>query len=318
MIRNSMSMKAILLLAIILTSALLFAKPPPVLAQSVPEFTLRFEAYPYDEPPVYGIDPYTGKNVTVQEGYHVRNESTVFTIKNQPATNLFYNVRYKGYFDAGGWTQLFSYSQYSTDSLRPQSGYYGNTVISIPAVYPFVDGAKVDFQVEALLWHYIDVWIIDHPMAPPPINEIGHYEQRFTLDRTSGWSNTQTMTFPEILPTIALLTPEQSTYNSSLVPLKFTVDQTFTLIKYSLDGQENVTIAGNTTLTGLTSGYHNVTVYATNEAGKTGASETFFFGVEVPEPFPTTLLIVSVIAVVTVVGLGLLVYFKKRQSQKYT
>jgi hypothetical protein len=34
-----------------------------------------------------------------------------------------------------------------------------------------------------------------------------------------------------------------------------------------------------------------------------------------PEPFPTTLVIGSAIAVVAVVGLGLLVYFKKRKAR---
>lgn len=286
---------------------------------SVPEFTLRFEAYPYDVPAAYGIDPYTGKNVTVEEGYHVRNETVVLTIRNQPASNIFYDIRYKGFFDTGSWTQLFTYSRYSTESLRPQSDYFGNTVISIPAGYPFVDGAKIDFQVQALSWHYIDVWILDHPMAPPPIGEIGHYEQRFTLDQASGWSNTQTMTFPEILPRVALLNPNDGTYNTTSVPLSFTVDQAFALIKYSLDSQENVTISGNTTLTGLADGYHNVTVYATNEAGKTGTSETALFSVEIPEPFPVVPIAAGVSIIATVaVGAGLLVYFRRRRRRSAT
>jgi len=50
-----------------------------------------------------------------------------------------------------------------------------------------------------------------------------------------------------------------------------------------------------------------------------GTSETIFFTTaEKPEPeqdsFPTTLLIGSIIAVVAVVGVGLLVYLKKRRG----
>jgi hypothetical protein len=293
----------------------------PALAQSVPEFTLKFEAYPYDVPTTYGIDPNTGKNVTIEEGYHVRNESIVFTIKNQPITNLFYNIRYKGHF-GDGWTELYSYSQYSTESINnspgnliPQSN-SGYTVITIPADYPFVNGATIDFQVQALSWVYVDVWVLDHPMAPPPIGEIGHYEQHFTLDETSGWSNTQTMTFPAILPNVTLLSPQGGKFNSSNVPLNFAVDQTAILVEYSLDGQENVTVTGNTTLTGLTNGYHNVTVYATDETGNTGASETLFFNVEAPEPFPVAP--VAAVALVTVAAVaGLLIYFKKRKRRKF-
>jgi hypothetical protein len=74
-----------------------------------------------------------------------------------------------------------------------------------------------------------------------------------------------------------------------------------------------VTISGNTTLTDLPYGEHNVTVFATDEVGNTGASETIFFSIpEPPEPFPTSLVVASIITVI-IVGIGLFVYFKKRK-----
>jgi hypothetical protein len=124
------------------------------------------------------------------------------------------------------------------------------------------------------------------------------------------------MTFPAILPNVTLLSPQGGKFNSSNVPLNFAVDQTAILVEYSLDGQENVTVTGNTTLTGLTNGYHNVTVYATDETGNTGASETLFFNVEAPEPFPVAP--VAAVALVTVAAVaGLLIYFKKRKRRKF-
>jgi hypothetical protein len=68
-----------------------------------------------------------------------------------------------------------------------------------------------------------------------------------------------------------------------------------------------VTIAGNTTLTGLSYGSHKLTVYATDTAGNTGASETVYFRIE---PFPTTLVAVAVM-LAAVVGTSLLLYFRK-------
>jgi hypothetical protein len=71
----------------------------------------------------------------------------------------------------------------------------------------------------------------------------------------------------------------------------------------------------------LPNGSHNVTVYANNTFGNMGASETINFTVDIPEPttkprpFPTTLVIGSVVAV-TVVSLGPLVYFRKRHGDK--
>jgi len=110
---------------------------------------------------------------------------------------------------------------------------------------------------------------------------------------------------------ITIVKPENTTYTPSEVPLSCFIDEPASWVGYSLDGQENVTIAGNTTLTSLPYGEHNVTIYATDEAGNTGASEMIFFTIEEPpEPFPTTLVLASTTSV-AVVGVGLLFYFKK-------
>jgi len=117
----------------------------------------------------------------------------------------------------------------------------------------------------------------------------------------------------DTVPVISFLSFENRTFASTDIPLVFTVNQRTSQIKYCLDGLGNLTISENATLNGLANGEHNVTIYATDESGNTGVSETVYFNVNVPETFPTTLLIVSAIAVVAVVGLGLLVYLKKRQ-----
>ncbi|MBN1358603.1 hypothetical protein JW988_07535, partial [Candidatus Bathyarchaeota archaeon] len=103
------------------------------------------------------------------------------------------------------------------------------------------------------------------------------------------------------LPEISVLSPLTQTYNGSSVSLNFTVDRPVSWMSYSLDGADNVTVSGNLTLTGLSGGMHNVTVYANDTYGNMGASETIFFTIE---PFPTALVIASVITV-TVVGIGL-------------
>lgn len=103
--------------------------------------------------------------------------------------------------------------------------------------------------------------------------------------------------------------------SSQQVPLNFTINEPASWMAYSLDQQTNITISGNTTLSGLSNGGHNVTVYALDETGNMGASETTYFSVEipeVPEPFPTTIVVASV-ASVAVVSIGLRVYFKKRK-----
>ena len=100
------------------------------------------------------------------------------------------------------------------------------------------------------------------------------------------------------------------TYNTSDILLSFNVDGKHSWLGYSLDNLANVTIAGNTTLTGLSDGFHSLVVYANDTSGNMGASKTIYFKVELP--FPTTL-IVAIGGSLAVVAACLLVYFKKRK-----
>jgi len=115
------------------------------------------------------------------------------------------------------------------------------------------------------------------------------------------------------LPIISVLSLENKTYNQLDLPLNFTVNEPASWMGYSLDDEANVTLTGNSTLT-LKAGVYSLVFYANDTAGNMVASERINFSVV--EPFPTTLLIVSAFAVVAVVGLGLLVYLKKRQRNK--
>ena len=110
-------------------------------------------------------------------------------------------------------------------------------------------------------------------------------------------------------PSVFLVSPENKTYDTASVPLNFTVSKQTSWIGYSLDGQENVTVTENTTLTGLSNGLHNLTVYANDTFGYTGTSETIYFRVSQPEPFPTW--IIAAMVIITIVGAALLVYFRK-------
>jgi hypothetical protein len=111
-------------------------------------------------------------------------------------------------------------------------------------------------------------------------------------------------------PNVTVVSIENKTYDSANVPLDFAVNESVSRIAYSLDGKENVSIAGNSTLTGLSNGVHNVTVYAWDEAGNVAVSETMAFSVAVSFP---TLSVAFAFVVGVVVAVGLLVYFKKHK-----
>ncbi|MCW4044054.1 MAG: hypothetical protein NWE94_00880 [Candidatus Bathyarchaeota archaeon] len=62
---------------------------------------------------------------------------------------------------------------------------------------------------------------------------------------------------------ISILSPINRTYNTTEISITFTMNRTSSLtgIGYSLDGQANVTIVGNTTVAQLAEGAHTITVY---------------------------------------------------------
>jgi len=111
-------------------------------------------------------------------------------------------------------------------------------------------------------------------------------------------------------PTISLFSPENKTYNLGNISLAFTVDKPTSALWYKLDSYGKVGILRNVSLSGLSEGSHNLTVYARDEVGNT-ASKTVYFSVE--EPFTTTLIAGAAI-VLTLLNLGLLAYYLKKRK----
>ena len=201
---SSLILVAVLAISSVLMIEIVWAQP----MLSAPVFSLKFEAHPYDVPTTYGTDEYSGKNITIQEGYHVDNQTVTVTIRNQDfitSSNghnyyLYYNIRSKGHFGKI-WTEFYSDPMHSfspnTFSTDLPSGflfpsYSEFTVLTRLVGYPA--DSQIDFQVEALVWQDSQVYISDHPMAPVDLG--GHYEQRFSFYATSDWSDTQTITIP--------------------------------------------------------------------------------------------------------------------------
>jgi N-acetylneuraminic acid mutarotase len=114
-------------------------------------------------------------------------------------------------------------------------------------------------------------------------------------------------------PVVTVVSPKNGNYTSSNVLLTFTVNKPVVWMGISLDGQETAAVAGNTTLSALSIGFHNVTVYAKDEFGNTGTSETVNFTIAKPEPFPTALVATVSGVSAAIIGVGLLAYFKKRK-----
>jgi len=196
---------------------------------SVPEFSVRIVAYPYDVPAktTTTIDQYTGKETTTtQPGYHVENKSIEIIIKNQPFTpytltthtaynhetgesyaydrnstiNLYYNIGVKGHFgnDWASVGDIYSFPEGPQSNAQLDSEY---TVISIKADdYP--NDAVLDFRVRALIGYYIaygrSVVILGYDF----------YGQE------SDWSDTQTIAISESQTPTPSLSPSPTATSS--------------------------------------------------------------------------------------------------------
>ena len=117
---------------------------------------------------------------------------------------------------------------------------------------------------------------------------------------------------------ITILSPQNINYNTTEVPLVFTLSAPASWMGYSLDSEEYVSIMGNTTLTGLSNGIHRLTVSANDTYGFVYESVNFDVSTDQtqqPQPQETTLITVGVAsaASATVVGAGLLFYFKRKR-----
>lgn len=199
---------AFTLVIILVTSSLLLI--PYVSAQSThtpsaPDFTLKLVQYPYDVAPVATVEPFTGKTVTLQEGYHVENRSVEVTIANpsfDPNAGyglIFYSVDWKGHFDTNwySFTVRASCCEVDTSDINfpfidanapftvvtiglGDNTQTSNTIKNVPA-----DG-QIDFRVKTSLGRYERVYT----PAIPPFGE-GYYD--VFNGETSEPSNIQTI-----------------------------------------------------------------------------------------------------------------------------
>jgi hypothetical protein len=113
-------------------------------------------------------------------------------------------------------------------------------------------------------------------------------------------------------PKVTVLSLTKEMYNSSSVPLVFSVNETVSLITYILDGKVYTT-SGNTTMTVVQNGIHEVKVYATDQAGNAGSSEIIDFQVQVVVPPDIAIRVLPPLLIVLVGGFVILIVYKKRR-----
>ena len=111
---------------------------------------------------------------------------------------------------------------------------------------------------------------------------------------------------------LLVLSPQNKTYTTSEIPLTFVCSEEIRRSDYQLDGIGEGPISGNLTLVDLSLGEHKIKVVVWTVRGV--FSQTLYFSVLQPEPFPTTIAVVLLV-IMAVIGLGILAYFKKQKER---
>jgi hypothetical protein len=269
----------------------------------------KVEAYPPYEPDAESLITISVSSPEHNKLYNTKTVKLNFyvTVGENTSRSLISNICYEtdwqkenktlfsfdGYFLREAWVQL-SGPRTFTDPIS--TSFQSLELTDIPE-------GNHSIKIYATVWHYSSI---------EKLQSAFEYYLQYRDLTMANRSAAVFFAVDTVSPKIVFSSPKNLTYDSSDVFVNFTVDELFSKCLYSLDGKDNVTIAENMTLAGLLDGEHSLTLFAIDTAGNIGSSETIYFSVDVPEPFPTTLVIASVITV-AVVGVGLFVYFKKRK-----
>jgi len=117
------------------------------------------------------------------------------------------------------------------------------------------------------------------------------------------------------LPIISGLSISNKTYYQQTIPLHFKINKSTSWLAYDLDNSGNTTIQGNMTLTGLSIGQHSIIIYANDSVGNMGSSKTIYFTIAEPQfPTVTIIAVISTVAIVIGISIGLFIYRKKRKA----
>jgi N-acetylneuraminic acid mutarotase len=164
-------------------------------------------------------------------------------------------------------------------------------------------GYSLDAQAKVTISN--DTWLSG-------LSEGEHTVKVYVNDTFGNTASSSTIHFSvdTVPPRIVILFPENKTYGDRDIKSTFAVDEPASWMGYSLNGQDNVTITGNITLAVLPEGSHNITFYAIDLVGNTGASEPVYFNIA-PSP---TVLVVAVAVTITIAIAAAYLFLKRRKK----
>ena len=141
------------------------------------------------------------------------------------------------------------------------------------------------------------------------LTEGNHTLKVYSLDTSGEWMtySVEFMVDTNFKSPLSVISPQNRTYTNSEVDLTFVCTEEIRFADYQLNGIGN-SLYENLTLSDLSIGEHKLRVVVWTVKGV--FSQTLYFSISEPEPFPTTLAVAS-IALIVVISSVILVFFKK-------
>jgi hypothetical protein len=224
---------------------------------------------------------YSDRPVSIRFGAKVfandfHSDPRIYNVTDYVALNWYEDQGY----DETSLAQLIPQIQEHERVMISEFGYNKTTDDSLQAAkfreyITLFEKAGVE-EISAWIW-WADSWPTFHYTVPNPPDVPG-----IIYNLAKSWDGTPRSAFyllKDIVPPIInVQSPVNGTYyTENAISLNFTLSEHTSWIGYSLDGQPNQTIAGRTTLIGLSSAYHSLVIYAEDIAGNVGTSNKISF-----------------------------------------
>jgi nitrous oxidase accessory protein NosD len=220
------------------------------------------------------------------------------------------NIFYANYFSKNAWILEGAY-QNSSESVFFYNNFVDNYNYKIGSSQKSIclidDGTKGNYWSDYIGRDANGDSIGDTPYTLD-LNHVDHYPLVSPFNFSS---------IPEAIPdifiepNITLTNPQSTEYAIDYLPILVTTDDHAVGYYYSIDNQHPLTFTGNTTITGLNEGQHNITAYAMDNFGNLVSSQTINFTIQESPPF--ALDVITAITVLVIFAV-IVLYIKKRRK----
>jgi N-acetylneuraminic acid mutarotase len=199
-----------------------------------------------------------------------------------------------------GSTQVYDpeTDTWSARASLPTAKSYGAAAVTSGVTAPtrlyFVGGSnETHYSSETYVYYsQLDVWSSGASIPTPRVYlatvivddilyAIGGFDGENWLDLNEQYLPLE---YGSVPPELQVLSPENKTYNYNNIPLVLSVSRPATWISYSLDGQANVTITGDTELSSVSEGPHSIIIYVNDTFGNQVSTGNVSFSVDTFSP----------------------------------